>query len=386
MNSDLSDSIEVDSGTQTADEVIASLAAVAPPPVAKETPVGDPPADQVDDEADDDTPAVAAPAKPVDASEAGRVLADARTVKRITALKEHTTLYADNIRKLGGTVPEFKARTYGKPVEEIDHLSRYRHELLEAFNKTLAAPPRPAQPAKPTPPAADATPKPAAPVKKFEFASWEKYQEEHPDADYTDYTDARSDARDAHKDEQRAAERAAKDSETHEAETQRQIATEARATEAHIEAYAAKNPEFFARLATVNIGDVNLPTFPIVNGLLRKSGANTPVILDYLADHQDDVTRLMGSGSLADTLQTFGEIRYAALQAAKQAPAEGDAEPPVSKARPSTNAPAPIARVPGLASPTRTLADIAADDDDADAYIAKKDPGLLTRAAGGKRR
>lgn len=393
MKPEVEDTIEVESGTMSAEDMLSSLTAErsAREP-QKPAPVGAVGDEETEDDVTEEPAKTVVDTKPIDAaSEAGRVLADSRTAKRIERLRDETTLYADNLKRMGAAVPVLKPRTYGKPIEEVDHLSRYRHELADAFNKVLkagAAPPRTQQPTTPQPaarPPVAEKPAPAAvpaPAKTFTYDSWEKYQETHPDADYTEYTDARSDARDVFKDEQRREAAKAQEQETAERTRVEQARQEEGELETEVDAYKATHPNFQARLDSITI-DVDKPAYKAVQKLFRRTPKEAAPMLDYLADHPEDVTRLMDCRSLDDTILTFGEIRASARFAAKQAPEEGvAAEPKLRASRPSTNAPAPIARVPGHSTPSQTLAQIADEDDDADAYIAKLDPGIFKRAAG----
>jgi outer membrane receptor protein involved in Fe transport len=82
----------------------------------------------------------------------------------------------------------------------------------------------------------------------------------------------------------------------------------------------------------------------------------------------------------------WGEVKYAAkasspattkpAAAAAAEPAAAAAAPP----RPRTSAPAPLTAVPGSSSVTKTPQQISEDSgDDADDYIAVRDPKLLKR-------
>lgn len=385
MKDELADSIEVTSATMSTEEMEVALGVKKP--AAAEAEGAD---DQHEDE--EHEPAATPAATPATtASDAGRVLADARSTKRIERLKGDTALYTDTLTRLGVRLPEFTARTYGKPTDEIDHLSRHRYELLEALNGHLKAKPpaprpqAPAQPARQTVAETRPTPAPAPEAPKpFKFESWDEYQVSHPDAEFTEYSDARSDARDAHKEEQRRVQNETTQRETRQREEAARVEGEQSALERHVDAYEQANPGFNERLKTVDIGDEANPAFAIVKRLVRESGEKAGPILDYLAGHPEDATRLMGSRSAGEVVMTFGEISYAARLPKAQAPAEGQpAATRVPTARPSTNAPAPIARVPGTASPSQTLAQLADnDDDDADAFIATLDPKIFARAAG----
>lgn len=392
MNDQDEDTIDVTSATATEDEIRAALGgepeveakpakkAVVPPTEA-ETDEGD----DVDLEDDGDAPVVVKPvakvAAPQTEEEKQQLAKERKIADRKRRLATDNATYEDNVRRLGGTVPTFIKRKYANPQAEIDHLSRHRHEVLNELNRVLrdGAKPQPQAatvdktPAAGDKPAGDKTPE----AKKFTFPTWDQYQVDHPDAEYTEFVDARSDARDDFKKTAEAESKKAETDAAQRAEFERTVQSQIAAQAQHVETFAEAYPDFEEKVAAVTF-EQNLPTYSIVANLLRQAGADCPKVLYYLADHPQDVTRLKNAKSLLATVQTFGEITYAARLAFPDVEAEHEADdeieeaPKKAAARPSTNAQPPTSRVRGRSTPTKTLQDLADESDDADEYIARR--------------
>lgn len=394
------DDLTVTTATRTEAEVRASLG--QPEPAAApvvETPA--PPAGQADavDDAD-----IQDPVDP-NASEAARTLRANRLSERKTRMQADIALYEDNVKRLGGTVKPLEPREYKKPQDELDHLARRRHELLDATNKLLRERPAPKAPAaaasQPPPPAAAQPPatRPAAPAAPapFSFPTWEQYQEKHPDKDYTDWLDARGDAREDWKESTRRVERDRNEAERRayadHVETQR-LAREFTTAQ---DAFKATHPDYDEVLQRTDYPPEAHPAaVEMVNKLVTRSGKHGPAILHFLGNNAEERTALFLSKSQGDLLQTFGEIKYAALKAtglssaaaaaasAPAAPAAAASAPAAAApapSRPATNAPAPLTDVRAGASDTRTLQQVAEDSDDADEYIERR-RAQQKRAAG----
>jgi len=229
------------------------------------------------------------------------------------------------------------------------------------LDRLRTAPPKAEVP--PTP-----APKPGAPpaagssaAPEFTFPTWEVYQGDHPDAEYHTYIDERSDARYAFNDQQRQVKdrQDARDRAEH----------NARVTFSSEEtSFKAAHPDYDEKVTAFTFEDG--PTVVPIQQLVLKAGKDGPAILYYLATHGDDATRLLQSRTPGELLETFGEIKYAAKVAATPpaAPVAGPAPPK----KPTSTAPAPVSTPKGSADATRSLHAIAEDDEDADAYIARR--------------
>jgi hypothetical protein len=214
---------------------------------------------------------------------------------------------------------------------------------------------------------------PAAP--EFTFPTWEEWSTKNPDAEYHQYTDARTDARYAFNDHQRQAE------ETRTRDTaKRKEGFDA--LKAHEAAFTTDHPDYDDVIATISIAGVDPSLIVDLQALLVKSGVAAPGINYFLGKNPDEAQRLLRSANRAAMTETFGEIKYAAkAQSVAQPAAEPAAAAPVRPAaKPATNAPAPVSETRGAATSTRTTQQLAEDDDDADAYIAARTREL--RAAG----
>jgi hypothetical protein len=367
----IGDDITVTTATRTEDEVRASLGVPvekkADPPPADDTKTTEPPAatPELEDEADSDAP-------DPEVSEAARKLRMGRADVRKTRLRDDITLYEDNIRSLGGAVPPpLEKKEYANAQAEIDALSRRKNELLREFNKTLKNKPAAPAAAKVPPPARPAAPAAGDPKAaadpnqpKFEFASFDEWQAKHPEKDYTDYTDARSDARyehnrrvDAYHAEQTARVQAERDAVT--------------TVESAIETFKAAHPNYDEVTTACNLDALGPNRLEVFRAAMLREGTNAPALLYHLATNPAEVSRLAQTRTPVDLLAVIGELRYAARTSAPAASAAAPAAP-AAPAKPVTSAPAPMRPVGGSATPTRTAADASADTEDADEYIARR--------------
>lgn len=97
--------------------------------------------------------------------------------------------------------------------------------------------------------------------KAFAFPKWEQWSEQHPEASHEDYMDARTDARDAHRSEQRTAA-------TREVSAQAEEAEVTRTYVDRMTAYKTAHPEFVEALE--EHGD-NIPNSPVLTRIALMS-------------------------------------------------------------------------------------------------------------------
>lgn len=358
------DAITVTTATRSEAEVRADLGVEAPtvdPPAAAGAAGADDPATAA--EADSDKPDAAL-------SEAGRTLrlsrGDARKAKIQTEINELVS-------------------TREKTREEIARLQELRDKLA-----------KPTDPPAERKPAADAaTPNAdgndsAAPT--FAFPTYEQWQVDHPDDGWEAYSDARTDARYAFN---RQAERAVEDK----AQEERAITDAFARADQHQKTFKADHPDYETKLQSLDLRKYGVEVvdgvivkapqqFIGLQRLLLRAGEAGPGILYYLADHPEDVARLLDrSTGPGDLLELWGEVKYAAKAStpatstpAAVAAAAAPAAPAAEPARPRTSAPAPLAAVAGSATVTKTPQQLSEDaGEDADAYIAVREPRLLKR-------
>lgn len=283
--------------------------------------------------------------------------------------------------------------------DEINALTRKREEERAAYEREKAERAKTATPPAERKPAADAA-KPTADGKdsatpQFEFPTFDQWQVDHPDGDWIQYGDERADAREAFRAEQRAVAERAQADERAVTETFAKVAT-------YQDTFKAAHPDYEAKLKSLDLAQYGVVTengvivqaphqFIGLQRLLLRAGEAGPGILYYLADHPEDVARLLNPQTApGDMLEMWGEIKYAAkaaspvtTQPAAAAAAAAAAEPAAPAAappRPRTSAPAPLTAVSGSSSVTKTPQQLSQDaGEDADDYIAVRQPGLLKR-------
>lgn len=262
--------------------------------------------------------------------------------------------------------------------KSLRHAAESETARLRTENDTLRRAAKPATPPTPgdgtnKPDDANAAAIPAAP--DFQFPTWEEWSIKHPDKEYHQYTDARSDARYDFNDQKKQAE----DTRTRDTAKRKEGFD---ALKAHEAAFTTDHPDYDEVIASISIDGVDPTLIVDLQALLVKSGAAAPGINYYLGKHPEDATRLLRAPTRAALHETFGEIKYAAkTQGVAQPAAEPAAAVPVRPpAKPATNAPAPVSETRGAATSTRTTQQLAEDDDDADAYIAARQKEL--RATG----
>lgn len=284
-------------------------------------------------------------------------------VDKIEPPKAGETADEKRVRQSRGTKKILKEIALRKQAED-------RADAAERELKTLRTSPPAPKPA-PTPaakapdaPPADGTP----PAQKFEFPTFDEFQEQNPDADLRDYTIALTDARTEFN--------KARDREQHEADAraaeERELTTTFQTAQTEFE---TEHPDYREKLRSIalppNRQDGSRP--PILDDLeelVVKAGKDGPKVLYHLGTHPDETKRLLSARNHGELLLTFGEVRYAARTSLTAAPAAAD--PPVTT--PKTKAPAPISPTPGEHKTERTLQEIADEGEDADAYIERRQP------------
>ena len=128
---------------------------------------------------------------------------------------------------------------------------------------------------------------------------------------------------------------------------------------------------------------MDLPRTPAVQTVLDDLGDLGPAVAIHLAQHRDVYTDILGLSpsrqaarliTIADTLTAPVADPPAVLVAASPPAPVRPTNPVRAPSRPLSDAPAPVSQVAGGAQPTRSLAALAAADDDADAYIVRRAP------------
>lgn len=278
-----------------------------------------------------------------------------------------------------------RGRQTGKVLKEIalrkqaeERATKAETELaaLRAHKPPVApAPPAPAAVTQPAAPATAPAQKPGAPT--FTFATFEEFQEQHPEADIRDYTIALSDARDTFRENLKAAEaqRAAHETAISTFQTAEQ-------------AFKAAHPDYDEKLTSIKLppdgpnGERN-PLTRDLEALVTKAGKDGAPILYFLGTHPEEAARLMAAENKGELLTLFGEMRFAARAAQTAQVATPPAEPkPAAPLTPQSRAPAPVSGVPGSTTVVKTAADLA-DEEDADAYIAKRQSELRPQRRAG---
>lgn len=376
--------VTVTSATQSVAEVQRDLGIVEPPaPVDAAIPAAVaavPDADpDLEQEADSDRP-------DTQLSDAGRALRANRLDTRVRKLKDDITLYEDTIRSAGGTPKAPEVRLYANPQAELDHLTRIKHDRMEEVNKALRAKPlvaaAPPVAVAPPPAAAPVAPLAAAPpVKTFTFETFEQWQEQHPDGDFVGYTMALNTAQWGFFQKQ------ADDDRHQKAEAARYSEGLTKA-QASVASYKATHPDYEAHVSTLR-WDPESPQVRDLHGLLIDHPEDAPAVLDYLGTHPEAVAQILTANAQSKLYMAFASIQTEVRLAAKAASISGGTPPaavvpsapaPVAAAAPVTDAPAPATQVKGGAAHTRTLQQIADDGEDADAYIAARQPPKRQRA------
>lgn len=163
-----------------------------------------------------------------------------------------------------------------KDVPRINELTRKLREAEAELQKYRSAPPVAA------PPTASTTTATTPPAEKFTFPGYEAYLGQHPDATYEDWQDAKLDARDAWRDQQR--EKTQHQAQQTESERTAQEAERALMT-AHTErvhAFAATTPDYYEKL---DAALADTPDVPPLLGRAILEDDNGPKILYHLLTH-----------------------------------------------------------------------------------------------------
>lgn len=279
---------------------------------------------------------------------------------------------------------------------DIDALVKKRSEERTAFEREeqeRAERRRTAEPV--AKPAVAEKPAAAGAEPAFEFPSWDKYQETHPDAEFTDYVDARTDARSAFNDQKRDAAAAAKaeeDRKTRELADRRSRQQKAVAavdtfkqTHADYDTVVAATPLKEGVDFVVNAKNERVfsKQFIDVQENLTESGEDAPAVLYHLAKNPNDLRALLDAPNAKTLDRLYGRIEAAAIAAASAGAEKPAAEAPARAktvpAKPVTSAPVPVSEPQGSAQRNRSLQQLADDGDDADPYIEERQKQLGRR-------
>ena len=280
-----------------------------------------------------------------------------------------------------GTEPEPDGR-FQKRIDTLTTKLANRDQHIDTLAKRLEALERGERTQPGAQPASDAPPAP----KPFAFASWDDHQAEHPDATYEDYTDARQDARSAHKQE------AANATATREAQrTHAQAAQDAENTliaenKAKVDQFAKHHPDFMDDVeaseapltTTMNIAMMRSPIGPAVAQFIIGHPEEAQRIAN-LPDPFDQVREIARLEGHPDVVAAAGMVWKSGTDAQ---PGSGDGTPPSSASggkppTPRRRAPSPPAplepRKGGAGGSAPTLQDLGSTGENADAYIAERD-------------
>lgn len=271
---------------------------------------------------------------------------------------------------------ERRTRSQKKIIKEIalrkqaeDETARLRAENADLRSK-VAPPPAGGDPKKAGAP--NAAEQPATDV--FKFPTFAEYQEQHPEAEWEEYSDARSDARYEWKGQQETAKAAA---------TQQDSASRATydAIGAAVEAFKSEYGDYERMVdsfVTPKEADGKTPTQQVVylsKLVAQEAPERVGPTLYWLANHPKVATALMEAKDLGAMLKGFGAVQAHVdtwLEAETAKKASGAPAAKAVTTKPVPKAPVPLKEVKGQAEHTRTAAEIAEDDEDADAYIAKR--------------
>jgi hypothetical protein len=267
-----------------------------------------------------------------------------------------------------------RSRSEKKVLKEI----ALRKQAEERADRAEAALRTAQPPLTPPAPKADAAPAAADAAPTFAFPSFEKWQEQQKDDapnDYEAYSDARTDARYAFN----------RQIEQHQADRerfQRAYVERGRIFAASETTFKTAHADYDDVLTQVVLPDTDA-TRPTKGGrpaplhqLIHRDPTAAPAILYYLGQHPDVAEHLAHAPDPDALIFEFGKVVatvFATPPPAAAAPAASPAPPAASPpAQPVTDAPAPLSPVAGGASHIRSLAALAADGDDADAYIERR--------------
>lgn len=369
--SGIADEIELESATATAEEMAAALGDTRTAKVSDvET------RDAVEDKPKAEAPVAAAVVAPVAAvvpatdarSEFERKVDELDPPLPDETPAQRTVRMGRGERRILGLLSRTKSTE--------DQLTEARAEIARL--KTAPANPAPASPA----PKGDEPPV----EPPFVFPDWNTYSEKNPEATHEQYIDARQDARLEHKTAFATAkeEHDARARVTRERETSDKALNDRRTQ--HVDAFRAANPTYDDAMQTL----MDVPLTPAVSAALDDLDDLAPAVLMHYAAHKDDylavlklrpTAQAVAIHEIARTLKAAEapapEVTPAPATSTVDAPAAPAARPtvvpkPALPSRPSSDAPNPTSVVSGGAQPTVDLTRLAAEDDDADGYIAAR--------------
>ena len=231
-------------------------------------------------------------------------------------------------------------------------------------------------------PAADAPPAP----KPFAFASWDEHQAEHPDSTYEDYTDARQDARLAHKEEAATVTATREAQQTHARAAEAAENTLIAENKTRVDQFVKHHPDFMADVeaseapltVTMNVAMMKSPLGPAVAQFIIGHPEEAQRIAN-LPDPFDQVREIARLDGHPDVVAAAGMVWKSGTDAQ---PGSGDGTPPSSASggkppTPRRRAPSPPAplepRKGGAGGSAPTLQDLGSTGENADAYIAERD-------------
>ena len=385
IDRDLADEIVIESGTETPEQLQASLAAGGvtveddpPPAEAGEPPVETPPAEP--------TPAAAAAATAPAAdtrSEFERKVDEIEPPPSDETSEQRTVRMARGEKRILGLLSRSKA-------------AEDRAAAAEAEVARLKAAPaeQPPAPAAGQPPKSDVAP--------FTFQTWDQYSEANPEATHEDYLDARGDARESWKAEKTAKEQSVVAAARDAARRREALEQLDRDKFARIEEYRKDNPDYDV---VMNTDEANALPFPPVMHLKMAESLIGPKIAHYLVLHPEEhiaiaeleeqlhrselapraIGALIGTEIRKLELRLKGDapVTSAAAPAAATPPAAPAATTPAAApaasttpraapSQPRTAAPAPVREIAGGAQPTRDSYALGNDGEDGDPYYLQR--------------
>lgn len=236
----------------------------------------------------------------------------------------------------------------------------------------------------------------------FTFQTWDQYSEANPEASHEDYLDARGDARETWKAEKTAKEDSAAAAVRDTARRRDALETLDRDKLTRIEAYRLDHPEYDVAM---NTDEAKALPFPPVMHVKMAESTLGPKIAHYLALHPERhlviaeqemqlhaaelnpraIAAIIGAEIRkleielkGDTPVTSAAASAAATTTAAPAAATTAAAPAasttfrVAPSKPQTAAPAPVREIAGGAQPTRDSYALGNDGEDADQYIVQR--------------
>ena len=374
IDRDEADSITVESGTETPEQLQASLAAGGAV-VEDDTPPA-----EVTEPAEEKPPVIEPGAEPAKIEPPPDTRSEfEQKVDELDPPLPNETAEQRTVRMHRGEKRILQLLSRSKAAE--DELARTTAELarLKTTPAGQTPPTTERQTTEPTPPTVEHPP--------FTFQPWDQYSEAHPEATHEDYLDARGDARETWKAEKKTKEDHAAAAVRDAARRRDALETLDRDKMTRVEAYRQTAPDYDAAMAAAQ----DLPLPPEMHVAMAMSPIG-PKIAHYLAVNREEHLRIAALpaarqfaeiGKLEMKLDGDAPVTSAAAPAAATPPAAGAATtqaatappattPRAAQSRPTTAAPAPVREITGGAQPTRDSYALGNDGEDADAYIIQR--------------